>query len=437
MFVFFHSYLCGCNTIECLDNMKRNAGNLKVQKDYCLFILFFYFFLFKAVFEQKVPILAYSDEAIAMMAIPIGLVHFCNNHGYIRMERYSICVTLLVVLGLVSNLVYKYQPMVQAALPDLLLNLKFWFCIPVGAYAFRKFDIQRYSQGVFNHIRVMTVFYTLLIILDYIHPIFRSEIRYGMRSTQLFYNHPTVFAANCSFLLAILTMIHDNLSLKNRIAYEVWLSLLMCSTLRSKMFGCVMLFWIIVYFVFLRKKRFQLRTLFLFVPLVAAIGWEQVEYYFFSSIQADSARFQLLAKSLMIANDHFPLGSGFGTFASHYSSVEYSPLYEIYEIANISGLQKGNAAFVSDSYWPMVLAQFGWIGLIAMIAALFFLFHSIQRIRNASVSGYAAALFILMYLLIESTSSSAFVHPLSMPLALLLGYLLQNFKDSTLKRYKE
>lgn len=437
MFAFFHPYLCGCNTIEWLINMERNTVKLKVRKDYCFFILFFYFFLFKTVFEQNIPILAYTDEAIAMMAIPIGLVHFYNNHGYIRMERYSICVAILVALGLMSNLVFQYQPMGQAALPDLLLNLKFWFCIPVGAYVFRKFDIRRYSQGIFIHIRVMTVLYTLLIILDNIHPVFRSEIRYGMRSTQLFYDHPTVFAANCSFMLAILTVIHDNLSLKKRITYEIWLSLLMCSTLRSKMFGCVLLFWIIDYFVFLRKKRFQLRTLFLFVPLVVAIGWEQVEYYFLSSIQEGSARYQLLAKSFMIANDHFPLGSGFGTFASHYSSVVYSPLYGIYEIANIWGLQKGNAAFVSDSYWPMVLAQFGWIGLIAMVVALFFLFHSIQRIRRGSISGYAAALFILMYLLIESTGSSAFVHPLSMPLALLLGYLLQNFKDSASQRYKK
>lgn len=69
----------------------------------------------------------------------------------------------------------------------------------------------------------------------------------------------------------------------------------------------------------------------------------------------------------------------------------------------------------------MVLAQLGWIGLIGMVLAIFM---QVQRLRKINISYYATGLFILAYLMIESVAASAFVHPLSMPLALLMGNLL-------------
>lgn len=90
---------------------------------------------------------------------------------------------------------------------------------------------------------------------------------------------------------------------------------------------------------------------------------------------------------------------------------------------NGHGLQEGNAWFVNDLFWPMILGQFGWIGLVAMIGTVYTLFKEAQIYRKVDLNKYAACLIILSYLLVESTSSVAFVHTLSMPLALLLGYM--------------
>ena len=154
------------------------------------------------------------------------------------------------------------------------------------------------------------------------------------------------------------------------------------------------------------------------------MGWEQIEYYFFSSIQSDSARYQLLIVSIEIAKDHFPLGSGFGTFACYYSGLSYSPLYGIYGLTNVNGLRQGATSFISDSFWPLVIGQTGFIGAVTFVLAIVMLFKAIQRIRKTSLAYYASALCGICYLLISSVAESAFVHPLAVSIAMMIGLML-------------
>lgn len=167
---------------------------------------------------------------------------------------------------------------------------------------------------------------------------------------------------------------------------------------------------LICYFTFYRKKKITIKTLLLFVPLVVTLAWNQIYYYFFSSIQGDSARYQLLINSFKVIKDHFPIGSGFGTYASYYSGKYYSPIYSSYGLTGIYGLTRDNTSFISDSFWPMVFAQTGLIGTIAFGCALLRLFKQIQKIRITSMAFYASAISVLSYLLIASTAESAFVH---------------------------
>ena len=95
----------------------------------------------------------------------------------------------------------------------------------------------------------------------------------------------------------------------------------MCSSLRSKAFAAVFVFCIIYYFVFIREKKITLKTFLIFVPVIVFMVGDQIEYYFFSDIQSDSARYQLLVTSLSIAKNSFPFGTGFGTFGSYMSAI--------------------------------------------------------------------------------------------------------------------
>lgn len=401
--------------------------DMREKWKYGIFLLFFYFFLLKDYVENVFGFIKYVDEIIALIAIPLFVLKISKNNYRLKILKggYGVCIVIFLLTGFIGNILYQYQSILHVAIPDAFLCVKFWMTIYVGQFAFRGFSLDKYSKRIYFHIRLVIWIYTVLIIFDnFVTGIFTASIRYGMRSTQLFYTHPTVFSFCCVFLISILFSIRKSVAGSGK--YFIWIALLMCTTLRSKAMGAALVFILIYYFVYMRKKKMQLRTLLLFIPVVFLIAWDQIVYYFFSSIQGDSARYQLLVKAVQIANDHTPFGAGFGTFGSYLSGVVYSPLYSMYEISNVNGLRVGDTSYISDSFWPMILGQAGWIGVVMMLIAIWRLYKSIQKLQPQNIEYYASGICIILYLLIASVAESAFVHPLAIPLALWLGFILSN-----------
>lgn len=400
-----------------------------INKRYIMFICFLYFFVFKDFLEQMVPALGYSDELISIIAIPIVIL----SKGRILKAscfQYRYFIYTFILIGILSSLKYRYQPFFACALPDLFLNIKFWLSIVVGYYFFCELPIKRYANKIFFHVKLIICLYVILILLDYLTDCFDSPVRYGLKSIQLFYTHPTVFSACCVLLLGILFSVRDYVYGSNK--YFALILVLMCTTLRAKAFGAALMFAVFYYIVYWRKEKVRLSTLLLFAPAVIAIAWNQIEYYFFSSIQDDSARYQLLVKAIQIADEHFPLGAGFGSYGSYFSTIYYSPLYYIYNLYGVHGLGEESANFVSDNYWPMILGETGWPGLLVTMGAIISLFLSIQNIRKINISYNFAAICILVYLLIISTAEAALVHSLAIPMAIWLGCLLAQ-RDNDIK----
>jgi hypothetical protein len=118
--------------------------------------------------------------------------------------------------------------------------------------------------------------------------------------------------------------------------------------------------------------------------------------------------------SVLIAIDFFPLGSGLGSFASHASRVYYSDIYYRYDLAKIWGLSPGFTGFVTDTFWPMVLGEGGFIGLLAY--GLFFwllvkhLWYNVKRSDLLPEHHFLvlAGFFLLLGSLSESTSSQIY-----------------------------
>lgn len=399
----------------------------KTTKRYAIFICLVYIFVFKDWMEQYIPVVGYMDELFAVLSIPVFVFELKKNQFKLKIQKctwggYARFILVFLCFGFLSSVIYRYQSILKAEVSDAFLCIKFWLALYVGKKIFAKIDMQKYASKIYFHVKCITILYGVLIVIDYSLHIFQATERYGLRSEQLMYTHPTVLVACCVFLIMIL------LSLKNYVTgskkYIIMLLLIMCSTLRSKAFGAALAIILICYFVFVRKKKITLRTMLLFIPLVVILGWDQIQYYFFSSIIPDSARYQLLTKAFEIARDMFPLGAGFATFGSYYSGVYYSSVYAAYGLSNINGLRIGASQFISDSFWPMILGQSGYFGLFSYIFAVMMLLKAIQGIRSVENSYYAAAMSGICYLIIVSMAESAFVHPIAVPIAMMIGAFL-------------
>jgi hypothetical protein len=125
---------------------------------------------------------------------------------------------------------------------------------------------------------------------------------------------------------------------------------------------------------------------------------------------ADKARTLMSLVSVLIAEDHFPFGSGGGTFGSMPSvQYGYSDLYYEYGLNLIFGLGPEAHEFAQDVYWPKILAQSGVIGLLFYIAIYIYLFRRIfsgyLKYRDNESFLYVS---VFVFVLFVSIASSPF-----------------------------
>lgn len=381
--------------------------------------------VFIPLLTQKYAIFNFWDEIIAALAIPLMLYRlFTGKLFKIRLSSFTRSyrgwLFIFVLSGLIGTIMYKYQPFFGAALPDLFLNIKFWLAIYWSSYVFKKLDVKKCSKIIGQLIRFVVIVFVLLYVLDRIFNFFSGDYRFGIKSAWLFYEIHSYFAAVCVFLIGVLTVFKEHIT-----HYWVYTSILlmfMILTFRSKAFGGVILFLFLYFIIYKFRKKLNLRTIVLMGIPIFLIGWPQIQVYFLST--EERARAVLLVTSIKIMREYFPIGTGFATFASYYSGKVYSPLYIRYGINNVLGLAEGHATFVSDSFWPMIFAQNGFIGTVMFLMALYMLFRKIQFLRKFNINYYFGAMFCFMYLCVTSLAESAFVHPMSVPMGVLMGLCL-------------
>ncbi len=92
-----------------------------------------------------------------------------------------------------------------------------------------------------------------------------------------------------------------------------------------------------------------------------------------------TARSRLYQTGEEIAATKFPLGVGFGRYASYPSRTSYSPVYYKYRLNDVYGLSPEYPAFIDDTSWPSVMGETGYGGFACYVAGLLALVWGIVR----------------------------------------------------------
>lgn len=382
---------------------------------YIFLIFSIYILLFQNVLQSYIKPIQYFDEILAIIFFPIFLI--ATEKEKIKKSNLiiTICLCILLFVGLYSNFKFSFQS-VQIAFSDVLLVYKFFLVYFLFSTLNKNKGIDFFKKGIIGHLKFISIVLFLLTVINYIFKTFPYEYRYGIMSNKLFYSHPTYLAAICIFIICTFIFFFD----KKNIKYIMLMCTIVISTLRMKAIAFLFVFAIIVLFVTKTNKRITFSKLTIIAIICLIVAYNQIQFYFFKT--EDSARSILLNTSFKIANDYFPIGTGFGTYASHFSAQSYSPVYSMYNIQNTYGLSKGNTIFISDSFWPMIIGQFGYIGLICYTIAIISILRKIQmEYKPEEKYKYIAKITALAYLVISSTSESAFVNPIAIPLAIIIG----------------
>ena len=255
-----------------------------------------------------------------------------------------------------------------------------------------------------------------------------------------FFGHESKFATAVA-LLAMIYLFTGPFTWKNR-----WLFLIMLSaglfSMKGKFFG---FYAFAVLFTLLYSHKFKLKisikNLILGVVtlgLVVFAAREKVVFYaqgFFLNPEDPETTVHYLARPLLyltsgeILMDYFPFGSGFASFATHASQVDYSSTYAEYGLDKVWGLSEDYSSFVADTHFPS-LAQFGWVGLILTMLFWYVLITKANKCKRKAKrsSAYFSIVLIFVFLMIECVADAAFTNNRGLMSMLLLGYLFNELE---------
>jgi hypothetical protein len=174
------------------------------------------------------------------------------------------------------------------------------------------------------------------------------------------------------------------------------------------------------------KKYFNKKMLFLFLFLFVMIGLKIMEK---ELSNPNYPRIILLNRSLKIASDYFPLGTGFGTYGTYLSAKYYSPVYFDYYMSKIWGMSQDYHPFLLDSFWPAILGQFGILGLLFFLFIILIILEEIFKLKYVNMKIYFSVMTLFVYMLVASTSETAFFNYYAVCYFIIIGFILRTTKN--------
>lgn len=412
--------------------------------------------VFQSPLEKVWDPFSYIDEVTALIGTCLGLYDIVVvRRGHPSKEQLWMGIPLLVFIAvcLAGNVIYQYQPL-KCVIIDMYTNLKFFFAIGTGYYLFASMDWEEMKEIACWNGRIITLFLFLLFLIDRYFHFWPCEVRYGISSAKLFYYHPTYLAGAMAFLLMLLSVFYDKRSL-TYIAMEL---IIMAFTLRAKSLASAALYVALFVFFFVFKWRLRLWHVIVAGAGCIAIAWNKIRFYFIV-LSGHSARSVMLQKSFEVMKDHFPIGTGFGTYGSAEAAKHYSPVYlkygfnDYWELRDMSNLQNtmrlvykydwerylknpdiiNEPSFLSDQFWPIIFGQSGALGTVIFLVILGVLLKRCFDLQKFNLYAYVGVLFAMAYLVISSIAEPAFHNSVAIPLAMVLGMVFAQTKNISVK----
>lgn len=393
----------------------------------------FLWLIFYDFIEANVPYVNYWDELAACLVFCWGVYDFRRHPELKKDERNNwIWLIALVVIGALGNVFHPgLQENPVVFLKDAVALCKFPLIF---------FLLERRSVSPEKRQEILTVAAKLsrwilavmlvgVVVGRFVDlGFYTGEVRI-LPTFQFVFSHPTFFISSCVMLAAVL--IGESIR-KNRIFLLVD-CLLIFMAQRSK--GYIFLVFLLL--VILLGEQLAARILKLvfgsetekvrigrlllaaaaLVLAVLLVGGTRLKQTLDLGFPVPRTVLHMVGIQILV--DFFPLGSGFGTFASYLSGRDYSNIYDLYGISNVIGMTREEYNFISDVFWPYIYGQFGIFGLLIYVKIILTIFF--RQFRSGITDSARIAMAVVwIYALIASTSEAYFTNGTGVQMALLL-----------------
>lgn len=371
-----------------------------------IYAVFFTVFLFQDPLSSIYSGFDFLDEITAILLGFYYFVYIFRNKAPKNDLKTWICVLSLIVIGFLGNAYSGVQNNLLYQLFDAFNIFKFLLAILGGCIFFERV---KDKDLIIHYLAVIAKITVLISTIFMIYNLFEdigmhTDFRYGIRTFNFIFTRVGDFYEVCILWLIILTGEMYYRRTKNNYLFIALVLLNMCSTLRTRAIAFAV-FFIILYFamIVMKNKKFKIWYI---PPLSVAIYFiarDQFAFYF----TGDRARNILLRYGIITAQNYFPIGSGFATYGTAMAQRSYSQLYHEYNFSQYWGLSTDFGGFLTDNYWPAIMAQFGFFGMIIMAILLFFATRKMLRLTD-NIYSRLCAVFAFGTLYFSSLASSSF-----------------------------
>ena len=318
---------------------------------------------------------SYFDEGLSIICMFYVIILLLRNR-LDSSDKISVLLLIAVIMiGLLSNVISKLSYNWFSVFVDVISETKFLWTL----FAFKYYITSTVYCNMSKTLRSFSKWFCYLaglfaILSQFVNLGMTENARYGIKSYKFIF--PMSFQFLAVALVAIAMLSISNKKHKNNLCYAFLCSGLILATKSSPLLFSVMFIFLLIYF----QKRAQLktRTIVFMIVIVLLLGTFQIQTYLMNE---NAPRYLFFYYGAKTANTYFPFGSGFATFGSDQAARNYSRLYYSYGFNNLFGMNPKDGSFLSDTFWPMAIGQFGWIGSVLYILIYIRIFLSFKKMK--------------------------------------------------------
>lgn len=359
-----------------------------------------------------VPSFGYLDEILTVVSVVLFFASMSHGKGVSKKTWGLLGLSVLIIIwGLFCNFYFGIQKNSIAIAIDVISNFKFLF-IYLGFKAFvedKGIDTNGLLRVVLVVVKIFILILTVFALLNLVTDIGMSvEVRYGIRAFSFVYGTAGHVINQMTYAILMLKAEEDMFGKKN----TIWMSLcifLLISTMKTRAFIVVAIYFALYYFFVLRKKKRIGLGISIVGVIIALVGYSQFEAYFMSG---KTPRQMFVKGAVEITKSYFPFGTGFGTYGSSAAADYYSPLYYTLGFQKQWGMSPDTKMFLNDNYLPMIFGQFGLIfGIIFCLLVLWYCKNVISDAkRNDAKNTKLISFFFVFDIVLSSIQSSYLAH---------------------------
>ena len=401
---------------------KRKISINEIDKNKALSFFVCVIFLFLAISDLfGNPFLRYTDEALEVFLIFILIFNYSKS-------RISVITFLLLfnLFGLVGNLLSGYSISPIYILEDVLLCSKYIVCL----LGFQALIEKQSTKNIKNILKGLNIISTLLILLMF--PVCAIQRLQGVARTNFFASYSGIVGLY-SAIFCYIHYLNYKFSIINQKRLLIFLLILDFATciLSDSSISLIALAFFVVTLLWKQIQKHRVVSFVVILCGIVAFGIafsSKISGYF---INSGAPRHIFYQYSFYVAKKYFPVGSGFGLYGGTIAAQNYSPLYMDLGFNKIwvVGIDSN---FLSDTFFPSVIGQAGFIGTLFYISCLILI--GVRFYKQIDKNNISVIPILLLIFITISGFTSNFINSTIGPVFGLISIISLNLNKKSKKR---